>query len=382
MKVKEFEQEKEADEIIQEKPIIKPFDTRNIKISNSVITLDNMVKRLKYNEIDLNPDFQRNANLWDNTKMSRLIESMILKLPLPVFYFDVSDNNKWVVIDGLQRLSTIKDFVVDKKLRLKNLEFLSELEGKKFDELGRNIQRIIEETQLITYQMEPQTPKEVRYSIFSRINTGGLILNPQEIRQALNQKHRGVKLLKEITEEKTFINIVRITSKRMLDRELVLRFIAFKKCNYNEFYEKRVTLPKFLDETMEEIDTKEFEFQEFSHLKNSLLDTLIFLRKIFNEDTLFNKKLIDESKTRTLNRSLFEVWTVLISNLSDKERESLLSKKNILIQKYCSLLKMPRFNDAITTGTNDRKTVITRFALLEELIKEIIYDKKFEIAKL
>ena len=187
MKVKEFEQEKEADEIIQEKPIIKPFDTRNIKISNSVITLDNMVKRLKYNEIDLNPDFQRNANLWDNTKMSRLIESMILKLPLPVFYFDVSDNNKWVVIDGLQRLSTIKDFVVDKKLRLKNLEFLSELEGKKFDELGRNIQRIIEETQLITYQMEPQTPKEVRYSIFSRINTGGLILNPQELRQALNQ---------------------------------------------------------------------------------------------------------------------------------------------------------------------------------------------------
>ena len=254
MEFREFEREEEIDENLQEKPIIKPFDTRNIKISSSVVTLDNIVKRLLHDEIDLSPDFQRNSNLWNHTKMSRLIESIILKLPLPVFYFDVSDNNRWIVIDGLQRLSTIKDFIVDKKLRLKNLEFLSELEGKKFDELGRNIQRIIEETQLTTYQMEPQTPKEVRYSIFSRINTGGLILNPQEIRQALNQKCRGVKLLQEITEEKIFIDVVKIASKRMLDREFVLRFIAFKKCNYAKFSEKGITLTKFLDETMEEID--------------------------------------------------------------------------------------------------------------------------------
>ena len=369
---KEFEKEEELDESLQEKPITKPFDTRNIKISNVVITLDNIVKRLIHDEIDLNPDFQRNGNLWNNTKMSRLIESMILKLPLPVFYFDVSDNNKWIVIDGLQRLSTIKSFIVDKKLKLKNLEFLNELEGKKFDELGRNFQRIIEETQLITYQMEPQTPKEVRYSIFSRINTGGLILNPQEIRQALNQKHRGVKLLQEITEDKIFIDIVKIESKRMLDRELVLRFIAFKKCNYNKFSEKGITLPKFLDETMEEIDSIEFEQEEFSNLKTSLLETLIFLNKIFDEKTLFNKKLVDESKTRTLNRSLFEVWTVLVSELSDKEKEVLFSRKDTLKSRYCELLRTNEFNDAISKGTNDRKTVIARFSLLQKLIEEII----------
>lgn len=372
MNYKEFEKEEEIEEEIQEKPITKPFDTRNIKVSNLVVTLDNIVKRLIHDEIDLSPDFQRNSNLWNNTKMSRLIESMILKLPLPVFYFDVSNNNKWIVIDGLQRLSTIKAFIVEKKLRLKNLEFLSELEGKKFDELGRSIQRIIEETQLITYQMEPQTPKEVRYSIFSRINTGGLILNPQEIRQALNQKYRGVKLLQEITEDKIFIDVVKITSKRMLDRELVLRFIAFKKCNYNKFSEKGITLPKFLDETMEEIDSREFEQQEFLKLKESLLQTLIFLSKIFDENTLFNKKLVDESKTRTLNRSLFEVWTVLISNLSENEKEILLSRKNVLEEKYSNLLRSTEFDDAVTRGTNDRKAVIVRFSLLEKLIKEII----------
>ena len=83
-------------------------------MSNQVIALESLVRRLKYNEIDLTPEFQRNPDLWNRTKMSRLIESIILRLPLPIFYFDVSNNNKWVVIDGLQRLSTLKKFIVDK----------------------------------------------------------------------------------------------------------------------------------------------------------------------------------------------------------------------------------------------------------------------------
>lgn len=368
----EFEKEIETDIIDEEEgKIIKPFDTKSIKVSNKIISLESLVKRLKHNEIDLTPEFQRNGDLWDRTKMSRLIESIILRLPLPIFYFDVSDDSKWIVIDGLQRLSTIKKFIVDKKLRLGNLEFLPELNGKKYDELERSIERIIEETQINTYQIEPQTPKEVRYSIFNRINTGGLTLNSQEIRQALNQKNNGVQYLKEITEDKVFKDIVKIRTRRMLDRELVLRYIAFKLCPYKEFYEKKIVLSTFLDKTMEKIDSKDFTKEKFEELKNDLLNNLKFLSTLFDKDMLFNKRLVDKSKTATLNRSLFEVWTVLISNLTENEKQNIYENKELLTEKYKELLTEEEFEDSITKGTNNRKSVFTRFEKLNSLLEEI-----------
>ena len=312
-------EETENEETEKNKLITNPFNTKDIKITPKTTSLDNIIKRLENEEIDLNPDFQRNGGLWDNSKMSRLIESIILRLPLPIFYFDISNNDKWIVIDGLQRLTTIKRFIVDKNLKLTNLEFLKEFQGKKFDDLERNIRRTIEETEIVTYQMEPQTPKEVRYSVFNRINTGGITLNPQEIRQALNQKNNGVKLLEEITKEKDFKNIVNVTSKRMVDRELVLRYIAFKKYNYRKLNQEKKSLPKLLDETMEIVDTIEFENNEYAVMKTSLLKTLSNLIEIFEKKYLFNKKLIDNSKIKVLNKSLFEIWTVLVSGLDNKE---------------------------------------------------------------
>ena len=90
--------------------ISNPFSTKDIKITPMHMALPTLITKLKYEEIDLNPDFQRHSDLWTATNMSRLIESILLKLPLPIFYFDVSNPEKWIVVDGLQRLSTIKKF--------------------------------------------------------------------------------------------------------------------------------------------------------------------------------------------------------------------------------------------------------------------------------
>ncbi|MEA1969475.1 MAG: DUF262 domain-containing protein [Thermodesulfobacteriota bacterium] len=70
----------------------------------------NIIERLKLDEIDMNTDFQRHADLWTSAKMSRLIESILIRFPLPAFYFDVSDDDNWLIVDGLQRLSSIRKF--------------------------------------------------------------------------------------------------------------------------------------------------------------------------------------------------------------------------------------------------------------------------------
>jgi len=104
-----FDEKEESESI--DGNITKPFSVKDIKVTNAIVLLPSIITRLNYDEIDLNPDFQRNSDLWNKMRMSRLIESILLKLPLPVFYFDVSNPEKWLIVDGLQRLSTIKNFL-------------------------------------------------------------------------------------------------------------------------------------------------------------------------------------------------------------------------------------------------------------------------------
>ena len=367
----------EKDEIENETNgyITNPFSTKDIKITNQVFALPSLVNRLEHNEIDLNPDFQRHGNLWSATNMSRLIESVLLKLPLPIFYFDVSNPDKWIVVDGLQRLSTIKKFMVDKTLKLKNLEFLKELEGKGYDDLDRGFKRVFEGTQIVTYQIEAQTPKKVRYSIFNRINTGGLPLNAQEIRQALNQQGFGVKFLIEVTEDKIFKDIVNVPSKRMIDRELALRFFAFKlfENSYNIFPYSNMGV--FLDAAMEKLDIIDNK-EELETLKKDLSDTLIFSEEVLGKEHRFSRAIALDVKTKTLNRSLFDVLTVCFSNIQDKEL--FLKNKDIFISKLEKLLQDEKgeFSKAITEGTSGKGAIMARFKIMNELIKEVLNEHK------
>jgi len=350
-----------------------PFSTKDVKITTTPITVSSIVNRLSHDEIDLQPDFQRKANLWDNKKMSRLVESILLKMPLPIFYFDVSDPDRWLVVDGLQRLSTIKRFIVEKnnkrQLKLGHMEFLTHLNGKTYDDLDRPFQRIIEETQLVTYQIEPQTPKEVRYSIFNRINTGGLSLNAQEIRQALNQKGCAVKFLKEVTEQADFTKIVNMSNERMLDRELALRFIAFK---LSPKFEHLKTLVSFLDGAMEKLD--EIKDQTvLDDLSSQLIETLLFSETLLGKGHKFSRAMANTpdktiSKTKTLNRSMFDVLTVCLSEIKNKE-QFLLCKIQFK-EAFIAILQDDNhpLTISINQGTGSKQAVSTRFKEMRKLI--------------
>jgi hypothetical protein len=366
----EYEEDINENELVDNNTDLKtPFSTKDIKITNAIVLLPSLINRLKYDEI-VNPDFQRNADLWTNKQMSRLIESILLKLPLPVFYFDVSNPEKWIIVDGLQRISTIKRFFVDKKLRLNHLEFLVHLNGKIYDDLERSYQRIIDDTEFITYQIEAQTPKKVRYSIFNRINTGGLSLNEQEIRQALNQEGLGVKFLENICSDPNFKKIVGISSKRMIDRELALRFIAFK-LNNKEFNFNNMS--DFLDESMENLDQIKNE-NKLIELKKELIETLIFSEDILGEKHRFSRSLAIKTKTKTLNRSLFDVITVCFSRIENKNL--FLTKKELFLKNFIEIIQDERseFSKSITEGSNSKSAIENRFRILNSLINEVLYE--------
>jgi hypothetical protein len=345
----------------------EPFNPSEINIISKPDTLRNIVERLKHDEIDMNTDFQRHAELWDNRKMSKLLESILIRFPLPAFYFDASDEDKWLIVDGLQRLSAIKKFVVDQKLRLHGLEYLKDVQGMKYDDLPRTYKRRIDECAVTLFLIQPGTPEAVKYSIFRRINTGGLVLNDQEIRNAM-AKPEVREYLEKLASDGYLIKTIGDQSRRMVDQEMVLRYLAFRFMDYEQ---SKKNIASFLDEMIDKLDAASaLELDEYS---KSFRLAIKRCWQIF-EDRAFEKSTDgSHTKRRRKNSTLFEVWMNALSRLSDKDMSELEENKDRLMEKHLAL--MANDNDyfrSITYSTQKRDHYRTRRDKVKELIGEIL----------
>lgn len=346
--------------------IITPFDPKKVEIAVEQITIYGLAARLEDDAIDLMPEFQRQGNLWNKAKMSQLIESVLIRLPLPAMYMDVGNDLKWIVVDGLQRLSAIKKFMVDKELKLSGLEFLKDLEGQGFDDLDRIFQRRIQETNITLFKIKKGTPRKVLTSLFHRINTGGTKLTAQEIRHALNQGIAS-KFLKKISKEEWFKDVIKVSPKRMLDKELIVRFTAFFRQGYKNY---TPSLQQFLDDEMAYLNT-ENNVEKLDELCVSLKKSLLLSKNIFGEKS-FSKALINETKKIVINRSLFETTTVNFALLSEIEVNNLIRNKESFVLSYKALMKDVEFNNAITANTNHIDNVEIRHKKMKNTINKYI----------
>lgn len=227
----------EVEDVNGDGEITTPFDPTLIRVDTRPMTINLLLSRIHYNELDLQPGFQRKAGIWSESTQSRLIESILIRIPLPAFYMDATDEDRWLVVDGLQRLTTLRRFILTKELKLRGLQFLTNLEGKTYDELSRNLQRRIDETQVIVYLIEKGSPAEVKFNIFRRINTEGLPLSSQEIRHALFQG-KATDLLTKLAQSSEFKQAIDngISDNRMADRESILRFLTFTITPYTNYF--------------------------------------------------------------------------------------------------------------------------------------------------
>ena len=335
-----------------EKEIVEPFNPKDVDIVSQPMVISNIIEQLKYNDILLEPDFQRHPDLWNPKQQSRLIESLIIRIPLPTFYFDSTKDDKLIVVDGLQRLYAIKRFMVlDKedsdRLRLTDLEYLSEYEGKIFEELPANIQRR-------------------RTSIFTRINTGGLPLEPAEIK---NSVYRGqaANLLKELAHSEEFIKATRnkIDSSRMLDCEFVNRFLAFYLLGIDQY---PGNLEDYLNTVMSRLQTESEHTLE--KCRRNFLKAMKYASAIFG-DTAF-RKINADRRYGKINKPLYDAVAVNLARLEVRDCEELLQKKEELSGKYISLLNDKKFVDIITRGTATISSVKGRYDAIYKLFQEVL----------
>lgn len=359
----------EVEDTSSEENITEPFDPALIRVDTRPMTIDLLRLRIEYQELDLAPGFQRKGGIWKDDAQSRLIESMLIRIPLPAFYMDATNDERWLVVDGLQRLTTLKRFMIVKDLRLSGLEFLTSLNGKTYDELPRNYQRRIAETQVTVYLIEKGTPDEVKFNIFKRINTGGLPLSAQEIRHALNQGE-ATKLLAQLAESIVFKSAVDngIRDDRMADRECVLRYLAFTIAPYTTFTKD---FDSFLNKAMADINKMSDEERE--HLRRQFERTMVIAWDIFGTDA-FRKRYSERASRQPINKPLFESWSVNLSQLSDAQVQILKERKELLRKNFIALMNNPdrKFNEAISLATGDPKKVRLRFEVIEQLIKDVL----------
>ncbi len=354
----------------------EPFDPASISLSSKIIALDTVLRRIRNRTIQLAPDFQRNF-VWDIKRKSLLIESMMLRIPLPMFYVSEDKDGRWEVVDGLQRLNTIKDFILGedddgKGFKLKGLEFWgASFDGKDFYTIENKIKaaRVINnimEAELSFTIINPDTPEKVKRNIFKRINTGGMRLSNQEIRHALYQGEAS-DLLRDLVQDPIYKRVLGKTVKddRMAGRELVLRFVSFYLRNKSEF---TGDMDEFLADTMRHIN-KEYTIEvrtpyNRSNLTEAFRKALTRSHELFGEHAF--RRSTGASRKTPINKSLFEVWMVLLARLKTSTYENILRFKTTFLKEYDETLKDDDFSEAIgkygsePSGVRDRYTKITK----------------------
>ncbi|MGL0822912.1 DUF262 domain-containing protein [Vibrio vulnificus] len=332
-----------------------------INLREDKISVFEIIRWTNKGKFVLDPEFQRSPNAWDEMKKSMFIESLILNLPLPHFYFNRDSSGRLVVIDGLQRLTAVLDFYND-DFRLEGLKALPWLNGFSKSELEEKYGEVwskIEDKNIPYYSIMPSVPMAVTYDIFRRINTGGTKLERQEIRNCI-YIGRSTKLLKKLSEleEFSYITDSGISPKRMKDREAVLRCLAFSDESFRSYY--KGDLDDFLGEVMKKINLMDDD--EVCQLEERFIVTLNKIGSVFGQ----NAFRIGNEETR--GRINLAVMESIYSAFNDMSAQYVHESREKLLNKYENLISNEEYLNSVKTSTNQIKKVFSRLAIASEYL--------------
>lgn len=346
----------------------EPWDPDKIRIHTKHYSLRQTVDMIAEDEIDLAPDFQRQY-VWADWQRWGLIESLLLGIPLPSFYFNEDTQGRLQVVDGVQRLTTIFRFVHEKSFALKKLTYLHALEGMSFDELDGVFKRRLNGSQFVAHVIDPQTPYRVKFDIFRRINTGGTPLSAQEIRHCMSGE-RSRDFLRTLVAADAFAKATGGSLKnhpRMADREIALRFIAFQLLTVDE-YARYGSYDEFLGEVVAQID-EGLSDAELNALREWFVKGMRHAFLVFGEHT-FRKWPQGTERRNPINRALVETWGNVLAEFDEAD---IVAAKDVLVDRARTLMTTDyEFINAIGGSTGDVANVRARFSKVREIAEEVL----------
>lgn len=356
-----------------------PLDT--VFVRKEARTVGDIVSRIDKGRYKLDPEFQRDF-VWSLTKQSRLIESSLMRIPLPVLYVAEDIDGKIIVVDGLQRLTTFQRYL-NNKFALKDVgssDPESLITGKKFDELPIHLQERIEDTQLTLYILDPKAPERARLDIFERVNSGEP-LTRQQMRNCL-YSGKSTLWLKDASQMDCFLKATgrSLKVKSMRDREVINRFCAFYLLGYESY---KGDMEEYLAQALDRMNHSDVNFLE--EMKVAFSKAMEISFKLFGRHS-FRKSLAKDSINEprsVLNVSLFDALATQLA----LNYETILDIDELVIkERICSLLEYGRFNSAISYSTNNTIESKTRHRLASKVLNaepqlkfdEILYSDLIE----
>ena len=343
-------------------PYPSDFDIDDIEIDVREVpfTVYELVRHYRKNRLIIDPEFQRNR-VWDLKQMSWFVESIILNIPLPQLFLNQDKKGKYIVVDGLQRITTIYDFLND-NFALQDLEALPWLNGKRFSDL-KDLRSRIEDRKLPSYVIRPSVPLKMIYDIFKRINTGGTQLSRQEIRNCIFLG-KSTRLLHESASMECFKKAIGygIGNKRMKDREAVLRCITFQVLDYEKEYNN--DMDEFLGHAMKKINL-EMDDQEVKCLKDDFRRVMDWTFDFFGQR---NFRIPTYSSRGRINIAVMESVSYFFYS---KDDDYLKEHKEKIISNFNLLVRDPEYLNAVKVSTGDRKRVVARFAIANKILGDV-----------
>ena len=335
-----------------------PIDT--VLIRNEPRTVHEVLRRINQGQFVMNPDFQRDF-IWDDPTQSKLIESVLMRIPLPVLYLAEDEQGRMIVVDGLQRLSTFQRFVKN-DLRLV-LPEQPDLHGKCFDDLSPKLQNRIEDCNLILYIIDAKVPDQARLDIFDRVNSG-IPLTRQQMRNCLYMGP-ATRFLRDEAEKSLFVNVTghSLRSSVMRDREFINRFCAFQILDSDSYRD----MDAFLAKSLQKMNA---EPELLDTLANELLNSLNNNQLLFGRHA-FRKHEPHQDQRNVINASL---WDVMSTGLSRYRASLVEDRKEDILTAFFELLGDDDFENAITYGTSSAKQVKRRFEIARGMFEDVLGD--------